>query len=63
MGTMTAERAIFDRPDEDDADALADAEADADLAAGRVVDHAEVAAWLAKWGTAAETPAPAEWLK
>ena len=59
---MNAEREIFDRSDEDAADALADAEADADVAAGRVVDHDEVAAWLKKWGTADETPAPPEWL-
>lgn len=45
---MNAERDIFDRPDESDADALA--EADADAAAGRIVDNAEVAKWLAKWG-------------
>lgn len=60
---MNAEREIFDRPDADAADKVADTEADADLAAGRVVDHAEVAAWLAKWGTPDEKPAPAEWLK
>jgi len=60
---MNGEREIFDRPDEDKADALGDAEADADVAAGRVVDHAAVAAWLAKWGTPNEAPAPADWLK
>jgi predicted transcriptional regulator len=60
---MNAEREIFDRPNESDADALADAEADADVAAGRIVDHAEVAKWLAKWGTSEEAPAPPEWLK
>lgn len=63
IAAMNAEREIFDRPDEDAADAVADAEADADVAAGRTVDHAEVARWLAKWGTPEETPAPAEWLK
>ncbi|MDR6852442.1 putative transcriptional regulator [Sphingomonas sp. BE123] len=60
---MNAERDIFDRPPQDEADRIADAEADADVAAGRIVDHAEVAAWLAKWGTPEETAAPAEWLK
>ena len=51
---------FFNRPKED---ARADAEADADVAAGRFVPHAEVAAWLATWGTAAERPIPSEWLK
>ncbi len=60
---MNAERDIFDRPPQDEADRLADAEADADFAAGRVVGHAEVTAWLATWGTPDEAPAPAEWLK
>ncbi|MFC4255054.1 hypothetical protein ACFOWT_06465 [Croceibacterium xixiisoli] len=41
---MTAERAIFDRPDQEDADSQADIEADAEDRAGKVVDHAEVAA-------------------
>jgi predicted transcriptional regulator len=58
---MEAERAIFDHTDAA-AEAAADARADADHAAGRSVDHAEVAAWLSKWGTADETPMPPEWL-
>jgi predicted transcriptional regulator len=58
---MKAERAIFEQTDSD-AEASADARADADIQAGRIVDHAEVAAWLAKWGTPEETPAPSEWL-
>ncbi|WP_442780896.1 CopG family transcriptional regulator [Caulobacter sp. SL161] len=36
----------------------ADAEGLADIAAGRVVPHAEVSAWLDTWGTPDETPAP-----
>lgn len=39
------------------------AEAEADIAAGRVVPHAEVAAWLETWGTPEEKPAPAHWFK
>ena len=58
---MRAERAIFDHTDSA-AEAAADARADADHLAGRIVDHTAVAAWLAKWGTTDETPMPAEWL-
>lgn len=58
---MEAERAIFEHADPD-AEAVADARADADIAAGRAVDHADVVAWLAKWGTPDETSAPPEWL-
>jgi predicted transcriptional regulator len=39
------------------------AEAEADIAAGRVVPHAEVAAWLETWGTTEEKSAPAHWFK
>ena len=56
---MKIERALYEQPE---AEAAADARAEADIAAGRVVDHAVVAAWLAKWGTPEETPAPPEWL-
>lgn len=58
---MNAERDIFERSDPG-AEAEADARAEADILAGRVVDHAEVSAWLATWGTSDETPAPSEWL-
>nr|WP_299910761.1 antitoxin [Sphingomonas bacterium] len=58
---MKVERAIFEQTDPD-AEAAADARADADIKAGRTVDHADVAAWLAKWGTPDEIPAPPEWL-
>lgn len=37
------------------------AAADADVAAGRVVPHEEVAKWLATWGTPDETPMPKSW--
>ena len=41
----------------------ASAEARADRAAGRGVPHAEVAKWLATWGTPDYKPMPPEWLK
>jgi len=59
---MTPEPSIFDQVD-DETEAAADAEGLADLAAGRVVPHAEVAAWLETWGTPDEKPAPASWFK
>ncbi len=37
------------------------AAADADVAAGRVVPHEEVAKWLKTWGTPDETPLPRSW--
>ncbi|MGI8840374.1 MAG: antitoxin [Caulobacteraceae bacterium] len=54
------ELSIFDEIDVE-AEAAADAEAMADIAAGRVVPHEEVAAWLATWGTPDEKPAPTSW--
>jgi predicted transcriptional regulator len=59
---MKPEPSIFDETDQAAEDA-ADAEALADIEAGRVVPHAEVAAWLDTWGTPDEKPAPAEWFK
>ena len=58
---MKAERAIFDQIDPAAATA-ADARAEADIREGRVVDHSKVAAWLSRWGTEDERPAPPEWL-
>ena len=43
-------------------DAAIDARAEADIAAGRVVEHTKVAEWLKTWGTPDERPAPPEWL-
>ena len=57
---MNPEQALFQQTNPD-AETRADARAEADIAAGRVVDHAEVAAWLATWGKPAERPAPPEW--
>ncbi len=59
---MTPEPSIFDQVD-DESEAAADAEGLADIAAGRVVPHTEVAAWLKTWGTPDEKPAPASWFK
>lgn len=56
------ERSIFDEIDEAH-DAKRAAEAEADVAAGRLIPHAEVAAWLKTWGTPDEKPAPALWFK
>jgi len=47
---------------EDEWDAISDARADADIAAGRFVPHELVVEWLRKWGTPEETPIPPEWL-
>lgn len=55
---MKAERAIFESVDPA-AEAAADARAEADIRAGRVVDHADVAAWLAAWGDARRKGRPA----
>jgi predicted transcriptional regulator len=39
-------------------DATADAQALADLKAGRTISHDKVKAWLRSWGTANELPPP-----
>lgn len=59
---MNMEREIFSERDPE-AQAARDARADADIAAGRGVDHEIVGAWLRKWGTPEETPAPREWFE
>jgi predicted transcriptional regulator len=38
-------------------------EAEADIAAGRLLPHEEVAEWLKTWGTPDFKPAPAHWFK
>jgi predicted transcriptional regulator len=50
-------RNIFTEIDED-AEARAIAEAEADVAAGRVISHDEVVEWLRSWGTPDELPCP-----
>ena len=57
---MHTEQDLFEQTDPD-AETHADARAEGDIVAGRLVDHAEVAAWLATWGTPDEKPAPLEW--
>lgn len=54
---MAEPESIFDDIDEA-AEARAIAEAEADVAAGRVVPHEKVREWLKSWGTADERPAP-----
>jgi predicted transcriptional regulator len=51
-------KSIFDIEPDEALEALLDAEAEADYAAGRVVPHAKVAEWLKSWGTADELPCP-----
>ena len=53
---------IFDEL-EDEADLLAEAEADADVAAGRVVPHERVKDWLKSLGTPNQLPTPYSWRK
>ncbi len=49
---------LFD-PADDTAETHALAEAEADLASGRVISHAAVKIWLRSWGTENEQPPPA----
>ena len=51
---------LFDEVDEE-FEAVADAEAEADIAAGRVVPHEEVVKWLQTWGAPEEGPPPKSW--
>jgi predicted transcriptional regulator len=43
---------------DEDAEARAIAEAEADVAAGRLVPHEKVVKWLKSWGTPDELPCP-----
>ena len=54
---MMTEPAIFDETDEDAEDA-ADAEALADVEAGRLISHEAMRAWLLSWGTPDKLPPP-----
>ena len=56
-GAMKPEPAIFDVPDEEH-DARRLAEALADVAAGRVISHKAMKAWLLSWGAPDELPPP-----
>jgi hypothetical protein len=53
----TKAKNIFTEIDEE-AEARAIAEAEADLAAGRVVPHEDVVKWVRSWGTSDELPCP-----
>jgi predicted transcriptional regulator len=57
LRTMTSEPAIFDEAD-DAADEAAMVRGEADIAAGRVISHEAMKAWLLSWGTADELPPP-----
>ena len=48
---------IFDEVDTE-ADEQAWAEGEADIAAGRVISHEAMTAWLQSWGTPNELPPP-----
>ena len=54
------ETSIFEEID-DALDEARLAEAEADIAAGRVMPHEEVSKWLLTWGTPDEGPLPAHW--
>ena len=58
---MNVERDLFQMSPA--AEAEADARAEADIAAGRVVPHEKVVAWLKTWGTPEEGPPPSEWFR
>lgn len=52
---MKTERSLFDSPE---AEAKAEARAEADVKAGRVISHEAVRRWLASWGSAKRLPRP-----
>jgi predicted transcriptional regulator len=54
---MKIEKTLFDRSDPE-AEAKADARAEADVEAGRLINHAAVRRWLASWGKARPLPRP-----
>ncbi len=54
---MKAEPAIFDETD-NEAEAAADARAEADVAAGRVISHEAVSRWLTSLGEGNPQPPP-----
>lgn len=54
---MNIERNLFDREDAG-AEAEADGRAEADVKAGRLIEHGAVRRWLASWGKAKPLPRP-----
>jgi predicted transcriptional regulator len=51
-------KSICDPPLDEAEEARLDAEADADIEAGKGVPHARVRAWLESWGKPNELPCP-----
>ena len=68
---MTVESVTYEEPADDepsifdivDPEHDARVEADADIAAGRLILNKEVIAWLRTWETPGEQEPPAEWFK
>jgi predicted transcriptional regulator len=54
---MTREKSLFDESDPA-AEAAADARAEADVKAGRLIGHDAVKRWIASWGTDKPLPRP-----
>lgn len=54
---MTREKSLFDESDPA-AEAAADARADADVKAGRVISHDAVKRWIGSWGSDRPLPRP-----
>ena len=54
---MAREKTLFEETDPS-AEAAADARAEADVAAGRLIGHGAVKRWLASWGSGARLPRP-----
>jgi hypothetical protein len=48
---MTVEKGLFDSPE-------AEARAEADVRAGRLISHEAVRRWLSSWGSAKRLPRP-----
>ncbi len=54
---MNAERPLFETADPE-AEVAADARADADVSAGRLISHEAVRRWLKSWGSTKTAPRP-----
>jgi len=54
---MTREKSLFDHSDPA-AEAAADARADADVKAGRLISHDAVGRWIGSWGSDEPLPRP-----
>jgi predicted transcriptional regulator len=58
---MDTEPSVFER--DDAADARREADAQADIEAGRLIPNDEICAWLETWGKPDQKPAPETWFK